>query len=154
MAIEIGDKIPAFKLPDQTGQLFDAGQFIGEYILVIYFYPKNFTPGCTKEACQFRESYQAFAELGVKLVGVSADTSASHHRFTQKFDLPFVLCADENQELRRELGVKPHVLGLVPGRETLVVDKNGVLRFRFHQLKAANHVDKALAFVKLLKDED
>lgn len=154
MAIEIGDKIPAFTLPDQTGQLFDAGQYIGKCIMVIYFYPKNFTPGCTKEACQFRGAYASFENLKVKLVGVSGDSSGSHRRFAQKFKLPFVLCADENQELRRELGVKPHLLGLVPGRETLVVDKKGVLRFRFHQLKAAEHVNKALAFVKLLQDEN
>ncbi len=154
MAIAIGDKIPAFRLPDQDGHIFDSQSLVGRQVVVLYFYPKDFTPGCTKEACTFRDHYRDFANLGAAVIGVSSDTVKSHQKFSVKHKLPFTLLSDKNQELRKKLGIKKQLFKLIPGRETLVIDKNGILQFRYSQLNANQHCKEALEFVSALYDRN
>src|SRR5699024_7069288 len=136
---------------DQSGNPFDSSSVLGSKVTVVYFYPKDFTPGCSKEACQFRDAYEDFKTIGAQVIGISSDTAASHKKFKQRYQLPFILLSDPKQKVRRLFGVKKHALGLIPGRETFVVDKNGVLRHRYHRLKAEGHVKEALSFVKQLQ---
>lgn len=144
MSISIGDTIPDFTLTDQNGDEFDSTSVKGKQNLVIYFYPKNFTPGCTKEACSFRDSYEEFKSLGATVIGISSDSKASHERFAKKYNLPFILLSDPNGKVKRKFGVKNNLLGLLPGRETYVVDKNGKVIYVFNSMNAERHIFKAL----------
>lgn len=152
MSIDKGDLIPHFKLKDQNGETFEIETLKGKKPFVLYFYPKNFTPGCTNEACNFRDSYQDFQELGAEVIGVSNDNEASHQKFAKKYNLPFILLSDASGKLRKKLGVKKSLLGLVPGRETFVFNKSGQLVFKFNSLDASKHMQKALKVIKNLED--
>lgn len=143
--IEVGDKVPVFSLQDQNGELFSIENYRGKKAMVIYFYPKDDTPGCTKEACRFRDSYEDFKSLNVKIIGISGDDVKSHQRFSEKYNLPFTLLADTQNEVRKLFGVKKNIFGLIPGRVTYVIDKNGtVIHIYDNMLKAENHIDEAL----------
>jgi peroxiredoxin Q/BCP len=144
MSITISDTIPDFKLTDQNGNEFDINTVKGKKNIVIYFYPKNFTPGCTKEACSFRDSYEDFESLGATVIGISSDSKTSHERFAKKYNLPFVLLSDENGSVKRKFGVKNNLLGLLPGRETYVVDTSGKVIYVFNSMNAERHIKKAL----------
>ncbi|MFP2996290.1 peroxiredoxin [Spongiivirga sp. MCCC 1A20706] len=148
MGLQLGDNISDFKSIDQNGTIFKSEDYIGKNILVIYFYPKDNTPGCTKEACDFRDEYQLFEELGAKVVGVSGDSVASHKKFAKRHKLPFTLLADKNRKLRRLFGVETNLFGLLPGRETFVIDKSGKIVMRFNSMNAKNHMKKALKKVE------
>ncbi|PKG43934.1 peroxiredoxin [Psychroflexus sp. MES1-P1E] len=148
MSIEKGDSIPSFQLNDQNGIVFNSDDVIGKKPVVIYFYPKNFTPGCTKEACSFRDSYEDFKEIGAEVVGISGDSEKSHAKFTAKYNLPFILLADSTGKVRKKFGIKKSLLGLVPGRETFVIDAQGKLIFKFNSLDASKHMKKALKAIK------
>tara|TARA_R110002072_G_scaffold41085_2_gene115765 strand:+ start:2238 stop:2693 length:456 start_codon:yes stop_codon:yes gene_type:complete len=148
MSITIGDTIPDFKLTDQNGNEFDIKSVKGKKKLVIYFYPKNFTPGCTKEACSFRDSYEDFEALGATVIGISADSKKSHERFSNKYNLPFTLLSDENGKVKRKFGVKNDLFGLLPGRETYVVGQNGNVLYVFNSMNAIRHIKKALDVLK------
>ena len=128
MRAQVGDKAPAFTLSNQDGKTIESSSFYGKQPIVIYFYPKNFTPGCTAEACSFRDHYEDFTDLGAAVIGVSNDTVSSHARFVKKHNLPFTMLADENGELRKTFNVKGNLLGLIPGRETFVIDSNGIIQ--------------------------
>lgn len=150
--VQIGDKIPSFSLMDQFNQPFDVDDFVGNTAMVIYFYPKDDTPGCTKEACSFRDSYEAFTDKEIKVIGVSGDDVESHRNFAEKYNLPFTLLADVNNEVREAFGVKGNVLGLIPGRVTYVVDKEGKVIFMYDsQFKASKHIDEALKAIEASK---
>lgn len=151
MALEIGDIMPNFKATNQHGELFDSAEVIGKKPAVIYFYPKDFTPGCTKEACNFRDSYQDFKDAGAEVIGISSDSEKSHQKFANKHQLPFILLSDESGKIRKKLGVKKSLLGLLPGRETFVIDRNGVVQLKFNNLDATRHMQKALKKVKELQ---
>ena len=130
-----------------TVQLKD---LIGHKTLVLYFYPKDDTPGCTTEACTFRDSYEDFVQAGAEVVGVSADGAASHEAFRQKHRLPFTLLTDPRGEAAKAFGVKK-TLGLLPGRVTFVIDRQGEIRHSFDsQIRARRHVAEALQIVKTL----
>ena len=148
MELKIGDKAPVFKISNQNGELIDAGEFIGVIPLVIYFYPKNFTPGCTAQACSFRDQYQDFVDAGAKVFGISSDSVKSHQRFRKKYNLPFDTLSDKNNNVRRKYGVKSNLLGLLPGRETFVIDAKGTIQMRFNSMAAGKHIPKALEIVK------
>ncbi|MGO2102385.1 peroxiredoxin [Psychroflexus halocasei] len=148
MALKRGDIIPNFSLKDQNNEEFDSSSIIGQKPVIIYFYPKNFTPGCTKEACQFRDTYQDFQDYGAEVIGISNDSQKSHQKFAQKHELPFILLSDSQNKVRKKFGVKKSLLGMVPGRETFVVDKNGQLIYRFNSLDASKHMKKALKVIK------
>jgi peroxiredoxin Q/BCP len=141
--LEIGDKVPVFTLLDQDGNTFNITDYIGTKNLVIYFYPKDDTPGCTKEACGFRDEFEAFSDLDALVIGISVDSPESHRKFIEKYQLPFTLLSDEDDEVRKQFGVNGNYLGLIPGRVTFVVDKQGIIQFVFDsQSKATKHVEE------------
>jgi peroxiredoxin Q/BCP len=129
------------------------GDLIGETAVVLYFYPKDNTPGCTAEACSFRDGYEDFVEAGAEVVGVSSDSAESHERFAVGNRLPFILLSDGGGEVRKLYEV-PSTLGIFPGRVTYVIDKGGVVRHVFSsQFGATRHVDEALKVVQALNEE-
>ena len=145
--VTVGQPAPDWQLPDTNGQLVSLQQFRGQWV-VLYFYPKDDTPGCTAEACAFRDSYEEFQNAGAVVIGVSGDDTPSHERFKSKYNLPFILVSDANNQLRRTYGV-PATFGLIPGRVTYVIDPEGVVRLVFDsQFDFRAHVDKALATIK------
>ncbi len=148
--LRVGDKAPHFKLYNQDGNLIDIAQYIGKQPLVIYFYPKNFTPGCTAEACSFRDSFEDFKDAGALVFGVSNDSVNSHARFSNKYRLPFSLLADSEGKIRKLYQVKSDLMGLLPGRETFVIDTSGILQMRFNSMLASKHLEKALQHIKTL----
>ncbi len=152
MSLTVGDTIPEFKLTDQNGEPFDIKSVKGKSNLVIYFYPKNFTPGCTKEACSFRDSYEDFKELGAEVIGISSDSKKSHNQFAKKHQLPFTLLSDSKGVVKRKFGVKNNLFGLIPGRETFVVNKEGIIIFTFNSMNAERHIKEALKVLKQQTD--
>ena len=132
MALGVGDFLPSFCLDDQDGEQRTPEMVRGRW-LVLFFYPKDDTPGCTIQACSFRDSSAAFQELGAEVWGISGDDAISHRRFATRHGLNFPLLVDRNNSLRRSLGV-PKALGLMPGRVTYVVDGEGVIRHIFSNL--------------------
>jgi peroxiredoxin Q/BCP len=148
--IQPGDKAPDFALPDSTGNVVRLGDFRGRKAVVLYFYPKDGTPGCTKESCTFRDQYQDFQDAGAEVIGVSSDSAESHAKFASKYRLPFRLLADDGGSVRRQYGV-PATLGLLPGRVTYVIDRDGVVRHVFNsQFQATQHVAEAIGALKAL----
>ncbi len=148
MSLEIGDLLPDFSLSDQNGEKFSSSELIGKTAVVIYFYPKNFTPGCNREACLFRDSFEDFTDMGAKVIGISSDSEASHKKFAKRFRLPFTLLSDSKNRVRRLFGVKKGLLGMLPGRETYVFNKNGELTLKFDAMGADPHIRKAIAHLK------
>ena len=139
-----GDTAPDFALPDASGRTVRLGDFRGRKPVVLYFYPKDDTPGCTKESCAFRDQYQDFQDAGAEVIGVSSDSPESHARFAEKYRLPFTLLADRGGAVRKQYGV-PATLGLLPGRVTYVIDPQGVVRHVFNsQFQATQHVAEAI----------
>jgi thioredoxin-dependent peroxiredoxin len=149
MALKIGDKIPKFTAKDTNGNLFDSQGYVGKQPLVIYFYPKDNTPGCTTQACSFRDNYQDFKDLGAEVIGISSDTVRSHIQFKSKFNLPFILLSDHDKKIRKLFGVQNNLL-VIPGRETFVTDKNGTILLIFNSMSAKIHIEKALEILKKL----
>ncbi len=145
--IEVGDNVPSFRLKDQNGKVFEVNNAIGKP-MVIYFYPKDDTPGCTKEACKFRDDFELFSDLETLVIGISADSVASHKKFEQKYNLPFILLADTENEVRRLFGVPKSIL-VLPGRVTYIIDKNGIVQYVFNsQFDAEKHIEIALQKLK------
>jgi peroxiredoxin Q/BCP len=143
-SVRSGDPAPDFDLPDRNGRTVRLADYRGKKPVVLYFYPKDDTPGCTAEACNFRDQYQAFQDAGAEVIGVSSDSAESHGRFADKHRLPFVLLADKGGALRKRYGV-PATLGVLPGRVTFVIDRDGVVRHVFNsQFQATKHVTEAL----------
>lgn len=149
MNLKVGDKVPLFNLQDQNGKDFAVKDLIGKKAMVIYFYPKDDTPGCTKEACSFRDEFEAFTDMNVEVIGISSDDVASHKKFAEKYRLPYTLLADVRKDVRKLFGVKNSVLGLIPGRVTYVIDKTGIIRLIFeNQFGAEKHISESLAILK------
>ena len=151
-ALNIGDTAPEFELQNQQGQPVKLSDFRNKKHLVLYFYPKDETPGCTREACGFRDLYEDFIDAGAEVVGVSADSVNSHERFTQNHNLPFVLLSDPKNVVRKAYGVSGSLFGLLPGRETFVIDKEGIIQFRFSsQFEIGTHIRDALEVIEGLE---
>jgi peroxiredoxin Q/BCP len=149
-SIGVGDTAPDFSKTTQNGDPISLSQFRGEKTVVLYFYPKDETPGCTAEACTFRDSFEDFVDAGAVVIGVSQDSDESHKRFAEHHRLPFLLVSDRDKSLQKAYGV-PKTMGLLPGRVTYVIDRNGVVQHVFSsQLNAAKHVKEALDVVKRL----
>jgi peroxiredoxin Q/BCP len=152
--IKIGSSIPAFTLPDQNGNMFDINSVIGKKNIVIYFYPKDDSPGCTKEACSFRDQFEDFKEADAVIIGISGQSVESHKEFAEKYRLSFTLLSDDGDKLRKQFGVPTNFLGLLPGRVTYIVDKRGKVIFIFNsQTKATEHVEEALRILKELQQK-
>lgn len=147
-ALKIGDPIPNFKAKDTNGNDFDSQNFVGRKPLVIYFYPKDHTPGCTAEACSFRDQYEDFTDLGAEVIGISSDSVASHQKFTKQYKLPFILLSDPDKKIRNLFGVPSAMFGLLPGRVTYVADQNGIIQMIFDSMMAGKHIPKALEAIK------
>lgn len=150
--LNIGEKLPTFELLDQKGQKINSESLLGQP-LVLYFYPKDDTPGCTAEACSFRDNFEDFIAEGARVVGVSADSPEAHAKFAAKHRLPFTLLSDKGNTLRKQFGVPSSFLGLIPGRVTYVFDSQGKLVHEFNaQFRAEQHISEALAQLKKLKE--
>ena len=148
--VQVGDRAPAFAISDQNGRMVSLADFRGKQAVVLYFYPKDGTPVCTREACSFRDAYEQFVAAGAVVIGVSADSAEHHRAFAASHQLPFLLLADEDGALRKAFGV-PRTLGIFPGRVTYVIDKEGVVRHVFSsQMEAQRHVEEALGILKQL----
>ena len=149
--IKIGSTIPEFSLPDQNGNLFNISSVVGKKNLVIYFYPKDDSPGCTAQACSFRDQFEVFKEADALIIGISGQSVESHKKFAEKHRLSYTLLSDEGNKIRKQFGVPANLLGLLAGRVTYIADKTGKVIFIFNsQTKATEHVDEALRILKEL----
>jgi len=151
MGLKKGDTLPAFSLKDQHGVMFKITDLVGKKPIVLFFYPKDYTPGCTKEVCSFRDSYEEFTELGAEVVGISSDSESSHRKFATTFNLPYVLLADNRKEVRKLFKIKNSLFNLLPGRETYLVDLEGKIVMVFNSMSPAHHMTKALNGLKSIK---
>jgi peroxiredoxin Q/BCP len=150
-----GDAVPEVTLTGAGNHPVRLKDLVGQKVLVIYFYPKDDSPGCTAQACGLRDQYEDFMAAGAEVVGISGDSVSSHEGFASKHRLPFMLLSDAGGEARAAFGVPPSLLGLLPGRVTFVVDRKGVIRSAFEsQLRVGEHVRRALALVRTLASED
>lgn len=143
--VAVGAVAPDFVLPAQSGEMVRLHDLLKQKAVVLYFYPKDETPGCTAEACAFRDSYEVFKEAGAEVVGISSDSVASHDGFATRHRLSFILLSDEGGKVRKLYGAQS-VFGLLPGRVTYVIDRQGVVRHVFSsQMNAGRHVREALS---------
>jgi len=151
MEIKIGYKAPDFTLLSQTGESVTLSDLIGKKNIVLYFYPKDKSKGCTRQACEFRDKYEVFTDLGAEVIGISSDDIKSHESFADEYNLPFMLLSDENNEVRKLFGVKS-TFGVISGRVTYVIDKKGIIRHIFSsQFQPKKHIKEALEALKKLK---
>ena len=147
----IGSIAPDFTLNSNLGTVFNLKKSLGKKIIVLFFYPKNNTPGCTKESIMFKDYFNQFQNYGAELIGISSDTVESHCDFISKYNLPFILLSDPNNKVRK-LYSSYFFLNLFPGRDTFIIDKKGIIQYIFSsQFKINQHVTKALKIVKKLK---
>ena len=146
--LNVGARVPEFKLPDQNGKMFDINSVLGKKKLVIYFYPKDESIGCTKEACTFRDDYSVFNESDAMIIGISGQSVQSHKEFADKYKLPFTLLSDKDNAVRKMFGVK---ISPIPGRVTFVVDKTGHVVYNFDSLvEPEKHVAEAMRILKTM----
>lgn len=148
LTLKEGEKAPDFALQSQDGKLVRLSDFRGQKNIVLYFYPKDDTPGCTREACSFRDNISLFREVGTEILGVSVDDVESHKEFLKKYNLNFSLLADPDKQVTSRYGVKAwHGLAK---RVTFVIDKQGVIRKIFFDVDVSKHSEEVLAFVRTL----
>ena len=150
--LEVGAKAPAFKTVDQNGEKVSLGDLKGKYV-VLYFYPKDDTSGCTKEACAFRDAFAEFRELDAEVLGVSVDDERSHKKFAEKYDLPFRLLVDTDKKIVEAYGAwgEKSMYGrkyMGTNRITYVIDPKGRIAAVYPKVKAAEHADEILAFLR------
>lgn len=151
MVIEVGDKVPDFTLLSQTGESVTLSDLIGKKNIVLYFYPKDKSKGCTRQACEFRDKYEVFTDLGAEVIGISSDDIKSHESFADEYNLPFILLSDEKNIVRKLFGVKS-TFGIIAGRVTYIIDKKGIVRHIFSsQFQPKKHIKEALDAIKKMK---
>jgi thioredoxin-dependent peroxiredoxin len=131
--IKVGDVAPDFTLSSQSGEKVTLSDYRGKQAVVVYFYPKDNTPGCTAESCAFRDSYEVFKTMGAEVIGISSDSIRSHDSFAKKYNLPFLLLSDVDNSIRNLYGV-PSTMFILPGRVTYVIDKQGIVRNVFNSM--------------------
>ncbi len=154
MKVNVGETAPDFTLASQKDEMVTLSKFRAKKNVVLYFYPKDETRGCTREACSFRDSYELFTDLGAEVIGVSADTVESHKSFAEHYNLPFTLLSDTDDRVRNLYGATSS-LGIIPGRVTFVIDKTGVVRHVFSsQLQPEKHVEEARQILIKLNEEE
>ncbi|XP_052200614.1 peroxiredoxin Q, chloroplastic [Diospyros lotus] len=143
-----GQVPPNFSLKDQNGRNVSLSKFKGKPV-VVYFYPADETPGCTKQACAFRDSYEKFKKAGAEVVGISGDDPSSHKAFATKYRLPYTLLSDEGNRVRKDWGVPADLFGTLPGRQTYVLDKKGVVQLIYNnQFQPEKHIDETLKLLQ------
>ncbi len=151
MPVKVGDTAPDFTLSAQNGLSVSLNEFRGKNAVVLYFYPKDDTPGCTAESCAFRDQYEVFKTAGAEVIGVSGDSPESHQKFASKYQLPFTLLSDKGDQVRKLYGATA-AFGLFPGRVTYVIDQQGVVQYVFDSmLNFKGHVEEALKTLQALK---
>ncbi len=144
MPVNVGDSAPDFQLKDETGKMRALAEFRGKKV-VLYFYPKDNTPGCTKEACSFRDGYSILQEAGIVILGVSFDSPESHRKFKEKHRLPFVLLSDEKKEVAKAYGASGGILGsLMAKRYSYLIDERGKIVYIFKKVDVKNHAEEVL----------
>lgn len=148
MSLKVGDRIPHFELLNQYGELFKSETVLGVKPLVVYFYPKDETPGCTAEACSFRDHYEDFLQLGAEVIGISSDGVKSHQKFAARHKLPFVLLSDSKKKVQRLFKLPKILFGLYTKRITFVIDKEGLVSYVHSSLLPDTHIKKALQQLK------
>ena len=149
MEIKIGDNIPAIVLKDQNGDLFDLKAETAGKSVVLFFYPKDDSPGCTAQACSFRDQFQDFADANAVVIGISGQSVESHKKFAEKHRLTYTLLSDEGNKIRKQFGVPTNFFGLLPGRVTYIIDKTGKVVYIFNsQTQVNQHVEKTLSILK------
>lgn len=149
--LKVGSKIPQFELYNQFGKMFKIDSVLGKKNLVIYFYPKDDSPGCTKEACSFRDQFEVFEEADATIIGISSQSVKSHEAFAKKHRLSYTLLSDPKNRVRKLFGVPANFFGLLPGRVTYIVNKNGEIIFMFNsQTDTIGHVSEALRILQEL----
>ena len=146
--LNIGDQAPDFELLNQDGLPVRLSTYYAKKNVVLYFYPKNETPVCTKEACSFRDKYEEFADADTEVIGVSSDSVDSHKLFQLNRRLPFQLLSDHQAYIRKLYGVSGSLLGLLPGRETFIIDKTGKICHRLASPLPNPHIKEALKTIK------
>lgn len=150
--LAIGDKLPEFSLPDQNGKIFNVGDLIGKKKLVIFFYPKDGSLSCTREACYFRDLNDVFEENDAAVIGISGQSVESHKEFAEDNNLNYIILSDSQNVVRKLFGVPSQLFGLIPGRVTYVADKTGKIVYIFNsQTEVQRHADEALKIILLLK---
>jgi peroxiredoxin Q/BCP len=150
MSVSVGEKAPDFELPRLGGGLVKLSDFEGKKNVVLFFYPKDETRGCTKEACAFRDAYEDFVAAGAEVIGISSDSIESHARFASRHRLQMMLLSDEGGRVRGLYGIGS-MLGVFPRRETFLIDKQGIVRHRFRsQIDVLGHIREPLALLKQL----
>ncbi|MCF8461868.1 MAG: peroxiredoxin [Flavobacteriales bacterium] len=146
--VSVGDMAPDFELKDKDGNVVKLSSFRGKKSVVVYFYPKDETPGCTAQACSFRDSYEDFKEVGAEVIGISSDGSSAHSGFAENHRLPFILLSDSTGKVRKEYGAYD-LFGMIPGRVTFVIDKQGKVIHKFDsQLSPTKHIQESLNILK------
>ena len=142
--LKVGDNLPSFSLKDQNGETFSIDKLIGNQSIIIYFYPKDETSVCTAQACLFRDNYQDFKDVGCEVIGISTDGEKSHKNFSVHHNLPFILLSDPQKEVRKLFDVPKDIFGLLPGRYTYVINKEGKIILIFNSAFSANkHIEAA-----------
>jgi thioredoxin-dependent peroxiredoxin len=153
MKVAVGQKAPDFTLPSTTGAPVTLSLLFARQPVVLFFYPKDDTPGCSVEACTFRDLYDAFVAVGAEVIGISSDSIDSHEHFVRKHRLPMTLVSDVGGAVRALYGVPP-TLGLLPGRATFVIDRTGTVRHVFvSQFRVRQHASEALEVIKRIAAE-
>ena len=146
--VKIGDKAPGFTLPNQDGAFVSLSDYYKQNNVVLFFYPKDFSPGCTTQACSFRDHYEDFTDLGAEVVGISSDSVGSHKKFLDEYLLPFTLLSDKDGKVRSLYG-STKVFGFLPGRYTFIIDREGIIRHIFtSDTNMKKHIDEALRFLR------
>ncbi len=149
MKIDIGKTIPEVELYNQEGELFNLKKESAGKNVVLFFYPKDDTPGCTEQACSFRDQFMDFADANTLIVGISGQSVQSHKQFAEKYQLNYTLLSDNGNEVRKQFGVPTNFFGLLPGRVTYVIDKNHKVLYIFNsQSDISGHIDSALQILK------
>lgn len=151
MEIKIGSIIPDIILRNQNGELFNLKKETAGKNVVLYFYPKDDTPGCTAQACSFRDQFEDFTDADAVVIGISGQSVESHKTFAEKHRLTFTLLSDEGNKIRKQFGVPTNFFGLMPGRVTYVIDKNNKVVYIFNsQTNISGHIEESL---KILKEQ-
>ncbi len=151
--LKVGDRAPEWKLPATSGGDLSLSELLKNKAVVLYFYPKDGTPGCTKEACSFRDNFKSIQDLNAEVVGISADSIDSHNKFRSSNSLPFILVTDSTGDVRRAYGV-PTMLGKWPARVTFIIDRQGIVRHVFNSLMCEEmHVTEAIKTLKSINQK-
>lgn len=149
--VKVGESAPDFSLPNEENKLVSLSDYREKSSVVLFFYPKDFSPGCTSQACHFRDNYEDFTDLGATVLGISGDSVETHKKFLDQYLFPFSLLSDKGDQVRKIYGATKG-FGLLPGRYTFVIDKNGIIRYIFtSETNMKKHIDESIRILKEIK---